>query len=348
MRAQPFLIATLLILSPSPAVKCVSLPQQNLGADAHSGDTGLAKAKELVDKSEFNSAEILAREYVSKNPNVAEGHFLLGLIYFRQVQSHARLNGLYTAPGEVPSHVVTAETSDNKLRASLAEFTEGAKFARPSAFDLKIVALDYILLGDYPSADKLLTLAVQWDPRDAECWYYLGRTKYNENRFEEAIQAFQKSLELHPRDVLAADGLGLSYAGLNRSSEAVSSFQNAISWQENAATKSPEPFIDLGDFLNQQGRFEEALPVLQQAVVIAPRNIRAHEILGKALLNLNRLADAQRELEAAVSVDPDHAALHYLLGQIYRKQGQMEKAKAEMQRFQELKAKEPPPKSGMQ
>jgi hypothetical protein len=37
-----------------------------------------------------------------------------------------------------------------------------------------------------------------------------------------------------------------------------------------------------------------------------------------------------------------------LLGQIYRKQGQMEKAKFEMQRFQELKAKEPPAKSGMQ
>ena len=342
------LITFFLIAPPSlAATNFESVLWQNATVE-HTEVSTLAKAKELVEKSEFNAAETLTREFLAKNSNSAQGHFLLGLIYFRQVQTQARSSGSYAAPGDVPSRPVDAEARAERIRASLAEFTEGAKFGRPSAFDLKIVALDYILLGDHPSADKWLTLAVQWDSRDAECWYYLGRTKYNENRFEEAIQAFQKSLELRPHDVLAGDGLGLSYAGLNRSLEAVTSFQNAITWQENVSAKSPEPFIDLGDFFNQQGRFEEALPVLQQAVVIAPRNIRAHEILGKTLLNLNRLTEAQHELEAAVSADPERAALHYLLGQIYRKQGQLEKAKTEMQRFQELKAKEPPPKSGME
>jgi tetratricopeptide (TPR) repeat protein len=208
--------------------------------------------------------------------------------------------------------------------------------------------MDYVLLADYPSADKWLTLSVQWDPGDSEAWYYLGRTKYNENRFEEAIHAFQKCLELSPQHVLAADGLGLSQAGLGRNADAIASLQKAISMQENSAQKTPEPYIDLGDLLNQQGRFEEALPPLQQAVAIAPRNIRAHEVLGKAYLNLNRLPEARHELEAAVLIDPGSPALHYLLGQIYRKEGRIDKAKSEMERFQSLKAKEVPPKSQMQ
>ncbi|MBS1842539.1 MAG: tetratricopeptide repeat protein [Acidobacteria bacterium] len=349
MRFHALFIA---ILFPSPLLLVASgpgfVPSHIADAKPQVEEAALAKARELTEKSEFDEAETLTREFIAKNPSGAAGHFLLGLIYFRQVQSQARSGGIYSAPGEVPSRAVNEEMRSAKIRASLAEFTEGAKFARPSAFDLKIVALDYILLGDYPSADKWLTLAVQEEPSDAESWYYLGRTKYGENRFEEAIQAFQKSLELRPRNVLAGDGLGLSFAGLNRSAEAISAFQDAISWQSGAAaTQSPEPFIDLGDFLNQQGRFEEALPVLQQAVAIGPRNIRAHEILGRTLLNLDRLADAQHELEIAVSADADRAALHYLLSQIYRKQGQMEKARKEMRRFQELKAKEPSSKSGM-
>jgi tetratricopeptide (TPR) repeat protein len=321
---------------------------QGASAETLPSDPELGKARELVEKAELDAAEGAARQYIARHPQSPEGHFLLGLIYFRQVQSQARSSGMYLAPGELPSTAIDASARDAKVRASLAAFTEGGKFARPSAFDLKIVSLDFILLADYASADKWLTLALQWDPSDAEGWYYLGRTKYNENRFEEAIQAFHKCLDLRPQFVLAADGLGLSQAGLGHTVDAILSLQQAIFMQQNFAQKTPEPYIDLGDLFNQQARFEEALSLLQSAVTIAPRNIRAHEVLGKAYLNLNRLPEAQHELEAAVSIDPDLPAPHYLLAQIFRKEGQLDKAKSELGRFQSLKAKETPPKSGMQ
>jgi tetratricopeptide (TPR) repeat protein len=345
MKVGLVLIESLLVVLLTSGADTAEGFSQDPAVTRSSPDPELQKAKALVDKAEFDAAETLTRQFIDQHPNAAEGHFLLGLIFFRQVQSQARSAGSYLAPGDVPAHLVSS--SESKIRASLSEFTEGAKFGLPSAHDLKIVSLNYILLGDYTSADKWLSLCLQWDPGDGEGWYYLGRTKYNENRFEEALQAFRKSLDLRPHNVLAGDGLGLSYAGLNRPAEAITSFESAIAWQENAAVKSPEPLIDLGDFLNQQGRFDEALSALQQAVAIAPKNIRVHETLGKTFLNLNRLNEAQREIEAAITLDANRAALHYLLGQIFRKQGKLEKAKAEMTKFQELKAKEPP-KSGME
>lgn len=347
MRFQAFVPIVLAAAISQPLTGLEFLAAQSGGLQA-SRDTELLKVRELVEKGDLIAAEAAARQYISKHPDSPGGHFLLGLVFFREVQSQARASGDHLAPGDIPSTVVDSKARDAKIRDSLAAYTEGAKFGRPSAFDLKIVSFDYVLLGDYVSADKWLTLALQWDSSDAEAWYYLGRAKYNENRFEEAIQAFQKCLEIHPRYVLAADGLGLSYAGLSRPADAIASLQNAISWQEGLDKKSPEPLIDLGDIFNQQAQFEEALPILQKAVAIAPRNIRAHETLGKTFLNLNRLQEAQHELETAISGDPNRAALHYLLGQIYRKRGQLDKAKSEMDRFQTLKAKEPPPKSGMQ
>src|SRR5262249_3885325 len=140
----------------------------------------------------------------------------------------------------------------------------------------------------------------------------------------------------------------LSYAGLNKNSEAISWLQKAISLQDGVAQKTPEPYIDLGDFFDQQARFEEAVPVLQQATALDPKNIRAREKLGKTYLDLNRLRDSQHELEIAISLDPDRASCHYLLAQAYRKLGQLEKAKSELATFEALKAKEPSRKSGMQ
>jgi tetratricopeptide (TPR) repeat protein len=259
----------------------------------------------------------------------------------------ARSSGAFLAPGEVPSTALDPQKRDATIRASLEAYTEGAKYGKPSTEDLKIVSFDFVLIGDYASADKWLSLALEWNPADADGWYYLGRAKYNENRFEEAIQAFQECLKLRPRYALAADGLGLSYEGLNRIADAISWFENAISWQEDNERKSPEPYTDLGDLLSQQARFDEALPVLQKAVATDSRNIRAHEKLGKVFMSLNRLPEAQNEMEQTVSLDPNRATPHYLLGQIYRKQGQLDKARSEMDQFQRLKAKEPPAKSGM-
>src|SRR2546430_10395142 len=44
-----------------------------------------------------------------------------------------------------------AKDRDEKAKASLAEFTAGAKYSAPIAADLKVVAFDYVLLGDRKS-----------------------------------------------------------------------------------------------------------------------------------------------------------------------------------------------------
>ena len=217
-------------------------------------------------------------------------------------------------------------------KASLAEFTAGAKFHDPSAADLKIVALDYVLLVDYPDADKWLTKMLEWAPNDSEGWYYLGRTKYNENRFAEAISAFQKCLKLDPKNVKAEDNLGLSFAGLGRNEEAAAAYKEAIAWQAQSLAKNPGPYIDLGSLLIDENRPQDAVTFLLQAVEIAPRESRAHELLGKAYTRVEEFPKAQAELQKAVELSPQTPNLHCMLAPIYRKQGLAEKAKAEYDR----------------
>ncbi len=280
----------------------------------------------------FNAAEVAVREYLKRHADTAEGHFLLGYILFRQIQTEANLKSPaedVKIPDVSPSD---SKSREEKAKASLAEFTEGAKYHDPSAFDLKIVALDYVLLGDYADADKWLTKMLGWTPDDSEGWYYLGRTKYNENRFEEAIHAFEQCLKLDPRNVKVEDNLGLSYAALGRNEEAAAAYQQAIAWQSQAALKNSGPYIDLGRLLLDQNRPKEAVSYLLQAIEIAPREARAHELLGKAYTWLEQLPKAQTELEKAIELSPQSANLYCVLAPVYRKQGLTEKAKIEYDR----------------
>jgi Flp pilus assembly protein TadD len=272
----------------------------------------LAEARSLVGAGKFPAAETIVRSQLKIRPDSAEAHFLLGYILFKQ----------------------------QKAESSLAEYTAGAKYHQPSARDLEVVASDYILLKDYPDADKWYTKAVEWSPDDELAWYYLGRTKYNENRFDEAVTIFQKCLTLKPRDVKAEDNLGLSYQGLNKNEEAIAAFRTAISWQTVALEKNPDPYLNLGTLLVDTDQASEGLPHLLEAAKLAPSDFRMRRALGKTYLRLDRPAKARDELETAAKLAPTDAPIRFMLAQVYRKLGLPDQAKAATEMYTQLTARQ--------
>ena len=296
----------------------------------------LSRAKDLYEKGNFTEADGAVRQFLQDHPDSADGHFLLGHILFREISAKWRAEGkaegealLYNT-GDLSGPLVAYR--DAKAKESLAEFTAGAKYHVPSPFDLKVVALDYLLLKDNNDADHWLTRSLQENPRDAQAWYYLGRTKYGKGQFLEAIEAFAQCLKLEPRSIKAETNVGLSYEALERGDEASQAFQNAITWQSENSAKDPEPFIELGHLYVNQNQPEKAVPYLTQSIAIFPKISKAHEELGKAYSLLKRFPEAQAELEKALELTPQAPNLHCLLASVYRKQGFDEKAKAESDR----------------
>lgn len=260
----------------------------------------LSRARSLLDMGKVAESEAVLRSYVASNPQNAEAHFLLGYALFRE----------------------------QKAKDSLDEFTAGAKYRRPRADELKIVAADYVMLGDYGDADKWFSEAVVEAPNDPDAWYLLGRTKYNENEFPAAIDAFEHALKLRPKYVEAENNIGLAWKELNDSEKAQAAFQSAIDWQGDSPSDA-QPFLNLGVLLGNSNQNEQAIPLLKKALSLAPKNPSVYEELGKVYMGMNRLADAQAELEKAVVLAPDTSSLHYKLGQILRKEGQADRAQQE-------------------
>ena len=313
-------------------------------------DPALAPARSFLQREMLSEAEAAIRNYLQAHANSADAHFLLGFILFREVQAKWLEAGkkesedLRYNSGDLSGSLVAYR--DAKVKESLVEFTAGAKYNVPNAFDLKIVALDYILLKDYIDADHWLTRSLQWDPRDAQAWFYLGRTKYSESQFPEAIEAFAQCLKLEPRNIQAENNVGLSYEALGQRDQAIQAFKNAIAWEVESPAKDPEPFIELAHIYVNQNQPEKAVPYLSQSITIFPRVSKAHETLGKAYSLLHRLPEAQAELEKAVALEPETASLHCMLGQIYREEGKASEARAEFDRCAALQPLASP--SGME
>ena len=251
----------------------------------------LSAQRELISSGSLDNAEISLQAYLKEHPASADAHFLLGYVFFHQ----------------------------KKPKDSLAEFTEGAKGRRPTVDELTIVASDYVLLKDFSDADKWFSEVTIQTPYNANAWYLLGRTKYNEQRFDEAISCFERSLSLRPRYVEAENNKGLALRGLDKMDLAKVAFQNAIDWQGDAPTDA-QPYLNLGSLLADQGELDRAISMLTKAVNLSPENPKAHEQLAAAYLNQGDLPKAQHEMEIATTLSPDTSALHFKLGQIYRRQ----------------------------
>ncbi|MFZ0744502.1 MAG: tetratricopeptide repeat protein [Terracidiphilus sp.] len=252
----------------------------------------LTEVRKLLDAGKLSQSESALRNYLLGSPSSAEGHFLLGYVLFRE----------------------------RKAKESLGEFTLGAKYQRPPADDLKVVGSDYVLLGDYGDADKWFSEVVVEKPDDADTWYLLGRTKFNESDFTAAKSSFERALALHPKYVEAENNIGLSWRELNNSVKAQAAFQTAIDWQGDAPADA-QPFLNLGTLLFDNNEFDKAIPYLTKAATLSPNNPKIHEELSQVYTAQQDLPNAQAELVKAIALAPGTSALHFKLGQVYRKEG---------------------------
>jgi tetratricopeptide (TPR) repeat protein len=288
-----------------------------LAAGHSSPDDVLSEARSLIEHGHTADAEQSIRRYLSLHRNSPDAHYLLGYVLFKE----------------------------QRAKESLAAYTDAARYRTPSASDLEVVAGDYVLLKDYEDADKWFSKTVEWDSGNLQALYYLGRTKYNENRFDEAVAIFIRLLKLDPKNVKAEDNLGLSYEGLGRMDDAIAAYQASISWQTGSSAGDAGPYIDLGNVLVETDRAPDAITYLLKALEISPREVRAHRALGKAYLHLNQLDKAQAEFEECIALEPQNATAHFMLAQVYRKRGFLEKARAETERYTQLSAAHSAPES---
>jgi Tfp pilus assembly protein PilF len=135
--------------------------------------------------------------------------------------------------------------------------------------------------------------------------------------YERAIEAYRASISDRPT-AEAHTFLGWSLSHLGRLDEAIAQLKIAIQIDPDFGN----PHNDIGVYLLDQGRPEEAIPWLEKA--IASRRYCCYQFphgnLGRILLQQGRIEEAQRAFERALEHDPHY--LPALLGlELIRRRG---------------------------
>ena len=122
--------------------------------------------------------------------------------------------------------------------------------------------------------------AAKEDPQlsKAEQFYLLGREHYQKNEYAEAINAFEKAIELKPDYYEGYGSLGVIYSILGEDDLGASFINEAI----KLAPSASHLHNNLGYALLKQGRNAEAVGAFERALQLDPQNLHARSNLKSA------------------------------------------------------------------
>ncbi|MEO5924904.1 MAG: tetratricopeptide repeat protein [Bryobacteraceae bacterium] len=141
------------------------------------------------------------------------------------------------------------------------------------------------------------------DSEQARRLWELGTQRLSAGETEAALELFEQSIAVQPTgEGHTFRGWALSYLGR---------YEEAIAECKIAIEVDPEfgnPYNDIGVYLMQLGKLEEAIPWLEQAKVAVrydPRHFPFSN-LGTIYERKGRLQQALREYKSALKIEPRH------------------------------------------
>ncbi|HZQ70767.1 MAG TPA: FG-GAP-like repeat-containing protein [Terriglobales bacterium] len=155
-------------------------------------------------------------------------------------------------------------------------------------------------------------------------WNNLGIVATREQRFEDAVQHFQRALELNPEHLIALDNLGNAYRELKQWDKAQQVLERAVS----VAPEDPEANYNLGMVLAQKNDTARAEEFLKKSLQFRPDYPEALNNLGILYLRTERVDEAVALFEKCIQVQPGFDKSYLSLARVYAIQGDRDKARA--------------------
>lgn len=164
------------------------------------------------------------------------------------------------------------------------------------------LATEAVKAGNVNDTLKLLDDALKVKEIDG-LWFARGAALGLLSKHEEAVESFDRGIELNRNNAGAWYYRGLSLMKLKRNEDAIGSFDNAL--RINAGMQ--EAWTQRGLVLGVTGRCEEAIDSFDRAIKLKPDDAAAWLGRGAALAILNKKDEALISLERGLEIEPDVA-----------------------------------------
>ena len=287
-----------------------------------------------IRQREYKKAVAVLEKGLKIDPKMSSASALLGVALYEL--------GDYAAAGRNLESALRANPKDNNAELFLAN--------------------DYMKLGDFERAAEHLRQLSQRQPENQEVLYLLGKVhmKLSEEaltkltaldpnsvwvheisgevmesmkNYDGALLEYKRAVEVAPQQAGTHYHLGNAYWSLNMWDAATEQFRAEL---VNDPSNCMAQWKIGNIILEQHGDSSEALTEVQKALDACPDITGARVDRARALIKLERHAEALKDLQEAVKAEPGEASTHFLLAQAYRGLGRTQEAQAEMKVFSQL------------
>jgi len=155
-------------------------------------------------------------------------------------------------------------------------------------------------LGRFDEALAALDKSIELGSTDIWVWHNRVEVLYHLKRYEDALTTFDRAVELGSTNVWAWYWRGQALSHLERYEDALVSFDKAIALDPDEAAV----WHGRGWVLHSLGRHEEALAALDRVIKLNPQHTPAWSNRGRTLLTLGRHEDALASFNKVVELDP--------------------------------------------
>ena len=155
------------------------------------------------------------------------------------------------------------------------------------------------LTGDSAEAKKMYAKTIWINPGHIDARVMLSEMLWKQGQKDEAIEFLKKSMKRNPRSGKLHSELGLFYYFQGKEEDALKEFTSAIELDPFL----PVPYIQKGVILLSRRLPDEAIPLLETALSLAP-HVDAYNILGAAYAQKGEYGRALAQFRAAYKIRP--------------------------------------------
>jgi len=170
--------------------------------------------------------------------------------------------------------------------------------------------LAFFNLSRYSEALQCFDKAIQLEPNNAVYWYNKGGTLDNLSRDNEALQCYDKATQLEPNNAMYWANKGGTLDNLSRDNEALQCYDKAIQLEPNNAMY----WFAKGLVLSSLKRYNEALQCYDKATQLESNNAGYWGSKGGALARLERYNEALQCYDKATQLEPNNAVYWFAKG----------------------------------
>ena len=175
------------------------------------------------------------------------------------------------------------------------------KVAIICALTLVFSAWTYERNAIWSSAVALWSDTVKKSPQKVRPHNNLGNALKHQGKVEEAIEHFNRALQINPGYAKAHNNLGTALAKQGKTDEAIKHFGFALYIDPNYAAAHS----NIGVALSSRNEFEKAIVHFKTALRLKPDYAKVHSNLGAALVHQGKLHEALAHFQTALRLKPE-------------------------------------------